>query len=111
MHLQTKKSQGKYISVIKGEILDVVVDLRKNSKTFGQHHSFLLTSNNKRIIYISEGFAHGFKSLEHNSEIEYFCSKPFSKKNENLKTKAFIDCLVIVRKNKDFVWLEPVVCS
>jgi dTDP-4-dehydrorhamnose 3,5-epimerase len=85
LHFQTYPfKQSKILRVLKGAILDIVVDIRKNSKTFGQHHSFLLTSNNKRIIYISEGFAHGFKSLEHNSEIEYFCSKPFSKKNEKV---------------------------
>lgn len=74
--------QTKILRVIKGSILDVVVDIRKNSKTFGHYKSFLLNSTNKRIIYISEDFAHGFKSLDHNTEIEYLCSKPYSKKSE-----------------------------
>lgn len=74
--------QSKILRVIKGSILDVVVDVRKNSKTFGQHKSFLLSSSNKKIIYISEDFAHGFKSLEDNTIIEYLCSRPYSKKHE-----------------------------
>lgn len=85
LHFQTYPfKQSKILRVLKGAILDIVVDIRKNSRTFGQYHSFLLTSKNKRIIYIPEDFAHGFKSLEDNSEIEYFCSKPFSKKHEKI---------------------------
>ena len=51
MHLQTKKSQGKFVSVIKGKIFDVVIDLRKNSKTFGKQYHSILSEQNSRSIY------------------------------------------------------------
>ena len=80
MHLQTKKSQGKYISVIKGEILDVVVDLRKNSKTFGQFESFVLSESNKKVLFMPKGFAHGFCAIEKENLITYNLSEFFFKK-------------------------------
>jgi dTDP-4-dehydrorhamnose 3,5-epimerase len=64
LHYQLNKPQGKFISVIKGEILDVALDLRKNSKTFGKHFKILLSEKNCRSIYIPEGFAHGFSCFD-----------------------------------------------
>ena len=64
LHLQTKFSQGKYISVVKGEIFDVVVDLRKNSKTFGKHFSIKISDINGISMYVPPGFAHGFLGLK-----------------------------------------------
>ena len=60
LHYQIKKPQGKLISVIKGEVFDVAVDLRKNSKTFGKHFSITLNEKNCYSVYIPPGFAHGF---------------------------------------------------
>ena len=60
LHYQLNKPQGKFISVLKGEILDVVVDLRKKSKTFGKQFKTILSEKNCRSIFIPEGFAHGF---------------------------------------------------
>ena len=60
LHMQTKKKQGKFVSVLKGSILDVVVDLRKNSRTFGKHFKIELTDKNGKSIFIPAGFAHGF---------------------------------------------------
>ena len=61
----TKKStQGKYISVIKGKIFDVALDLRKGSKTFGKYFSIFLSEKNSISIYIPPGFAHGFCGLK-----------------------------------------------
>ena len=60
LHIQTKNSQAKFLTVIKGEIFDVAVDLRKKSKTFGRYFSTNLSSKNYCSIYITEGFAHGF---------------------------------------------------
>ena len=71
LHYQKKNPQGKYISVIEGKILDVVVDIRKNSKTFGKHFSIILSNENCKSIYIPEGFAHGFQSLKNNCELIY----------------------------------------
>jgi dTDP-4-dehydrorhamnose 3,5-epimerase len=58
LHYQIKKPQGKFISVLKGEILDVALDLRKKSKTFGKHYKIVLSEKNCKSIYIHEGFAH-----------------------------------------------------
>ena len=60
LHLQTKFAQGKYLSVLKGEIFDVVVDLRKNSKNFGKYFSIKLSDKNGISVFIPPGFAHGF---------------------------------------------------
>ena len=81
MHMQTKFSQGKYVSVIKGSILDVVVDLRKKSKTFGKHYKIILSDKNAKSIYVPPGFAHGFLGLEKENIIHYFCTNYRSKKN------------------------------
>ena len=59
LHYQVIKPQGKFISVIKGKILDVALDLRKNSKTFGKFFEIILSEKNCKSIYIPEGFAHG----------------------------------------------------
>ena len=64
LHFQIKKPQGKLISVIKGEIFDVAVDMRKNSKTFGQHFSIKLNEKNCSSVFIPPGFAHGFLTLK-----------------------------------------------
>ena len=60
LHLQTKFSQEKYVSVLKGAIMDVVLDLRKKSKTFGKHFKIILSEKNAKSIFIPAGFAHGF---------------------------------------------------
>ena len=64
LHIQTKNSQAKFLTVIRGEIFDVAVDLRKKSKTFGRYFSINLSSKNYCSIYIPEGFAHGFCCLD-----------------------------------------------
>ncbi len=71
LHFQTKYSQGKLIRVIRGKIYDIVVDLRKGSKTFGKWFGLEITSENKFILYIPKGFAHGFLTLENETEILY----------------------------------------
>ena len=82
MHIQTKKSQGKFISVLKGKVYDVAVDLRKNSKTFGKFFSCILSEKNSQSIYIPPGFAHGFCGLEKENYIIYSCTKYRHAKNE-----------------------------
>jgi len=82
LHLQRKKSQGKYLSVIKGKIFDVAVDLRKNSNTYGKYFSIILNDKNCTSIYIPAGFAHGFLSLGKENYILYSCTKYRSKKDE-----------------------------
>ena len=74
LHIQKKNPQGKYISVIKGKVFDVSLDLRKNSKTFGKKFEIILDSKKNTSLYIPEGFAHGFKTLKNNSIMIYACS-------------------------------------
>ena len=82
LHMQTKKKQGKFVSVLKGAILDVAVDLRKNSKTFGQHVSIILDAKENKSFFIPEGFAHGFCTLEKNTIMHYKCTNYRDKKSE-----------------------------
>lgn len=82
MHFQNKKAQGKYISVLKGEIFDVAIDLRKKSKTFGKYFSIRLSNENGISIYIPPGFAHGFLGLKKENIISYHCTNYRSKQNE-----------------------------
>lgn len=83
LHFQTPpKMQAKLIQVIKGAVLDVVVDLRRNQPTFGQHYKILLTSDNKTQLFVPEGFAHGFAVLEDNTIFAYKCSNYYSKEND-----------------------------
>jgi len=71
LHLQVKKPQGKFITVLRGKIFDVVVDCRRKSKTFGKYFSIILSEKRNISLYIPEGFAHGFCSLSDNSLIHY----------------------------------------
>ena len=82
MHIQAINSQGKYLSVVKGKILDVMVDLRSNSKTFGQYFSILLSDKNCKSIYIPGGFAHGILSLDNENIISYNCTNYRNAKSE-----------------------------
>lgn len=82
LHLQTKYSQTKLITVLKGKILDVVVDLRKNSRTFGKSISIKLSANNPKSIIIPKGCAHGFLGLDKENIIYYLCDNYRSKQHE-----------------------------
>ena len=82
MHLQIKRPQSKFITVLRGKIFDVVVDCRKNSKTFGRYFSIILTETENNSLYIPEGFAHGFCSLTDNSLLHYKMSQYRDKKLE-----------------------------
>ena len=82
LHLQTKNAQDKYISVLKGKILDVAVDLRKNSKTFGKHFKLILSEKNSKSFFIPKGFAHGFLGLDKENIILYGCTNYRSKNHE-----------------------------
>ena len=63
LHIQKKINQAKYVSVVKGKIFDVALDLRKKSKTFGKYYSIILSDKNSKSIYIPKGFAHGFMGM------------------------------------------------
>ena len=75
-------AQSKLIRVIKGSILDIAVDLRKDSSTYGKHFKHILSGENKKQLYIPVGFAHGFLSLEDNTILNYKCSDYYNANNE-----------------------------
>ena len=82
LHMQKKFQQGKYISVAKGKILDVVVDCRKKSKTFGKHFKIVISERNSKSIYVPPGFIHGFVGLEKENIVIYSCTEYRDKKSE-----------------------------
>ena len=82
LHLQVKKPQGKFVTVLRGRIFDVALDCRKNSKTFGKYFSYILSENKNNSLYIPEGFAHGFCSLSDNTVMHYKCTNYRDKKSE-----------------------------
>jgi len=83
IHLQKKPfEQGKLVRVIKGEIYDVAVDLRSNSKTFLQYFGINLSSENKLQLWIPEGFGHGFLTLSESAEVAYKATNYYAKESE-----------------------------
>lgn len=97
LHFQNPPfAQAKLVTVIKGAVLDVTVDIRKNSPTYGENVSIKLSEQNKKMLYIPEGFAHGFLTLEDNTIFSYKCS--------NFYNKASEDSLVWNDPNLDIDW-------
>jgi len=82
LHFQTKNPQGKFLSVIKGKIFDVAVDLRKNSKTYLQYYSCEISEKNNLGIYIPPGFAHGFYCFSKENIVLYGCTNYRNKNSE-----------------------------
>ena len=82
LHIQTKKPQAKVITVVSGKIMDVAVDLRKNSKTFGKYYSLIISDRSEYSFYIPEGFAHGFLCLSDKCIVHYKCSEYRHKESE-----------------------------
>ncbi len=89
LHFQSKFPQAKLITVTHGKVLDVAVDLRKNSKTFGKYFSIIISQNDDFSFYIPENFAHGFVCLSKSCTINYRCSRFRNPKYE--KTLAWND--------------------
>ncbi|MCI8600726.1 MAG: dTDP-4-dehydrorhamnose 3,5-epimerase [Oscillospiraceae bacterium] len=73
LHFQRCHSQDKLVQVLHGAVYDVAVDLRKNSSTFGQWEGFYLSAENRQMLYIPKGFAHGFLALEDDTLFSYLC--------------------------------------
>ena len=109
LHYQNNKPQDKFITVIKGRILDVVVDIRKNSKTYGKHFKIELSESNSKILFVPKGFAHGFLGLEKENIVVYSLSEYRNKKgeksllwnDEKLKIKWGIKKPIISSKDKN----------
>jgi dTDP-4-dehydrorhamnose 3,5-epimerase len=71
LHYQVQKPQGKLVRVVSGEVLDVLLDLRKSSPTFGRWHALRLSGENKLLVWIPPGFAHGFHVLSGSADVLY----------------------------------------
>lgn len=108
LHLQSHKSQAKLITVTHGKILDVVVDLRKTSKTYGEYFAIEISDNSNFSLFIPENFAHGFLCLSKNCSVYYKCSNYRDKKSEktiiwndkNLNIKWPIKKPILSKKDK-----------
>ena len=107
-HFQTKSKQSKFINVVKGKILDVVVDLRKNSKTFGKVFKIILSKKNALGLYIPAGFAHAYYSYEKENIIYYKLDNYYAPQYEsgiiyndkNLKVRWPSKKMTISKKDK-----------
>lgn len=77
LHYQWPKPQGKYVSVVEGEVWDVAVDIRRGSPTFGRWTAVLLSAANRRHFWIPEGFAHGFVALSERAVFSYLCTATY----------------------------------
>lgn len=75
-------AQTKLVRVLQGEIMDVAVDLRKDSPTFGKHFGIILTAENKKQLLIPQGFAHGFSVLSETASVMYKCDQYYNKQSE-----------------------------
>lgn len=82
LHLQVNYPQGKLVRVIKGEVFDVGVDLRKDSDTYGEWFGAILSDENKKQLFIPEGFAHGFLVLSDEAEFVYKCTEFYHGEDE-----------------------------
>ncbi|MBA6342101.1 dTDP-4-dehydrorhamnose 3,5-epimerase [Colwellia sp. MB02u-10] len=82
LHYQLKNTQGKLVRVTSGEVYDVAVDMRKSSATFGQHVAVVLSGENKRQLWVPEGFAHGFYVMSESAEFVYKCTDYYAPEHE-----------------------------
>ncbi len=113
LHYQKEPyAQAKLVRCIKGEIFDVAVDIRKNSPTFGRYVSMALSEENKNMLYIPRGFAHGFEVISDEAEVIYSVDNIYSKESEsgiiwndyNIGIKWIIKTPVLSEKDKN--WKE-----
>lgn len=97
LHFQNPPhAQGKLVRVIKGAVMDVAVDIRKKSSTYGQSFSIELNEKNKTQLWIPEGFAHGFLTLENDTIFSYKCTNFYNKNSE--------DCILWNDPNLSIKW-------
>lgn len=82
MHFQNPGAQGKLVRVVRGAVFDAVVDLRRSSTSFGKWTGVILSAENKRMLWVPEGFAHGFLALEDNTDFLYKCTAPYLPQHE-----------------------------
>ena len=94
LHFQNPGAQGKLVRVTRGAVFDVAVDLRRNSKHFGQWVGIELSSKNNLMFWVPEGFAHGFLTLEDDTDFLYKCTSPYAPESEH--TLAWDDPTIAV---------------
>ncbi len=82
LHFQKRNPQGKLVRVIQGEVFDVAVDLRKDSETYGKWFGLFLSAENKKQLYVPEGFAHGFLVTSEEAEFTYKCTNFYDPTDE-----------------------------
>lgn len=83
LHYQVEpRAQAKLVRVVSGEVFDVVVDLRRSSRTFGRWFGLHLSGSNHKMLYVPEGFAHGFMTLSEKADVIYKVSQPYSPEHE-----------------------------
>jgi dTDP-4-dehydrorhamnose 3,5-epimerase len=82
LHYQLTQTQGKLVRVTSGEVYDVAVDMRKSSPTFGQHVGVVLSGDNKKQLWVPEGFAHGFYVMSESAEFVYKCTNYYAPEHE-----------------------------
>ena len=83
LHFQTQNTQAKLVRVISGSVIDVAVDLRKKSSTYGKHVAVELSAHNKQQLFVPQGCAHGFLTLEDDTEFVYKCDNNYSPTFDN----------------------------
>lgn len=83
LHFQNPNPQGKLVRVVAGAVFDVAVDLRRASPTFGQWTGVELSARNQRMFWVPQGFAHGFLTLEDNTDFLYKCDAPYAPDSEH----------------------------
>jgi dTDP-4-dehydrorhamnose 3,5-epimerase len=89
LHYQIKQPQGKLVRVVEGEILDVAVDVRRSSPTFGGWEAVRLSGDNKRMLWMPAGFAHGFRVISENAQVLYKATEYYAPEHE--RTLAWND--------------------
>lgn len=82
LHYQLQNPQAKLVSATRGEILDIAVDVRKGSPTYGKYVTCLLTEENRKLMFIPAGFAHGFQVLSESADFSYKCSDYYHRESE-----------------------------
>ncbi len=84
LHFQNPQAQGKLVRVIRGAVFDVIVDLRKSLPSFGEWRGYDLTAENNRMLWVPAGFAHGFLTLEDDTDLLYKCTSHYASEHEHI---------------------------